>query len=183
MSGALTPAQQAVMIALQALIVLAALQDLVQLRISNLLSVLIVLCFLGWLIVAGPHWSLWQNGVAFTVAFALGLMLFSRGLLGGGDVKLLAALALWFDLKGALLFVTLMALSGGVLALLLMAIRRMLPEGMTGEDGWALLRRRGPIPYGLAITAGALLAIHIDGVNPSPATTLQRLNDLMPLPG
>ena len=54
---------------------------------------------------------------------------------------------------------------------------------MTSGEGWVLLRRQGPIPYGLAIAAGALLAIHIRGVNPMPLTALQRLGELMPMPG
>lgn len=177
----LAPAQQGVIIALQVLIVFAAVQDAARLRISNLLSVAIVACFGAWLIVAGLNLSVWQNIVAFIVALALGLVLFGRGLLGGGDVKLLAALALWFDLGGALALAAYTAICGGVLALVLMAVRRVLPAGMTSDEGWLLLRRRGPIPYGLAIAAGALLAIHLNGVNPLPRTALQRLNELMPM--
>jgi prepilin peptidase CpaA len=174
---------QGVILALQALILFAALQDAAQLRISNLLSVAIVACFGAWLIVVGPDWSVWQNVVAFIVALAIGVLLFGRGLLGGGDVKLLAALALWFDLGGALAFAIYTAIAGGILALALMGVRRMLPAGMTSDEGWLLLRRRGPIPYGLAIASGALLAIQLHGVNPLPLSALQRLNEFMPMPG
>ena len=170
------------LLVLQGLILLAALQDAMRLRISNLLSLAIVACFAIWVGAVGPDWSLWQNGAAFTFAFAFGLLLFSRGLLGGGDVKLLGALALWFDLRGVLAMLVLTAIAGGVLALLLLAIRRLLPDALTSESGILLLRRRGPIPYGLAIAAGALLAIRLHGVNPMPLTALQRLNELIPMP-
>lgn len=163
----------AILIVLQLLTVGAALQDSWRLRISNLFPIAIIACFAGWVAVIGPQFDLWQNLVAFLLCLAVGLFLFSREWLGGGDVKLLAALALWFDLSGAGQFLMFTMIGGGLVALALIAFRRLLPA--TAGTGVAAFRRRGPIPYGLAIAVGALLAIHLHGVNPQPPSPLQQL--------
>jgi prepilin peptidase CpaA len=173
------PAAKAILVLLQLLIIGAALQDAWRLRISNLFPLAIIACFAGWVAVIGPEIDLWQNLVAFLLCLGLGLFLFSRNWLGGGDVKLLAALALWFDLAGAgrLLIFTMMG--GGLVTLLLIFCRALLPS--PADKGPAAMRRRGPIPYGLAIAVGALLAIHLDTVNPAPLSPFQKMQ-AMPLP-
>jgi prepilin peptidase CpaA len=84
----------------------------------------------------------------FTIAFALRMM-------GGGDVKLLTALALWRvpPLPGEPMFaalidlLTVMAIAGGVLTLvMLIRHRRSKAEGQP------------EVPYGVAIALGALLS-------------------------
>jgi prepilin peptidase CpaA len=86
----------------------------------------------------------WQLGVAL-VAFVILAGLFALRWMGGGDVKLLSALALWIK---PLLFVRLlviMALVGGVLTL--------------AFGAWHIARRRRDrlaIPYGIAIAAAGL---------------------------
>jgi len=162
-----------ILILLQLLTIGAALQDGWRLRISNLFPLAIMVCFAGWVAVVGLEFDLWQNLAAFLLCLAVGIFLFSREWLGGGDVKLLAALALWFDLPGAGQFLVLTMIGGGLVALALVAFRRLVPA--TAGTAVAAFRRRGPIPYGLAIAAGALLAIHLDGVNPQPLSPLQQL--------
>jgi prepilin peptidase CpaA len=84
--------------------------------------------------------------------------MFAAGKLGGGDVKLLASVGLWFDFGGAVWLLVAVALTGGVLALLVLVIRSF---------NWSdeirrrvvLLRPGGGIPYGVAIAAGALIAM------------------------
>src|SRR3569832_2882614 len=88
------------------------------------------------------------------VTFAL----FAFNLLGGGDAKLVAAGALWIGadhIADYLLFIT---LYGGVLSLAILAYRRWIPATSDALPGWAvrLHTDRGPIPYGIAIAAGAL---------------------------
>jgi len=167
---------KAILILLQLLTIGAALQDGWRLRISNLFPIAIIICFAGWVAVIGPEFDLWQNLVAFLLCLAIGLFLFSRNWLGGGDVKLLAALALWFDFAGAGQFLVFTMLGGGLITLALIAFRRLAPAA--AGMGVAAFRRRGPIPYGLAIAVGALLAIHLHGVNPQPLSPLQQLQKL-----
>jgi prepilin peptidase CpaA len=88
--------------------------------------------------------------------FVAGALLFSRGLIGGGDVKLLSAATLWAgpSLTPALLFAT--ALLGGLLTILLLvplAMRTMFPPA----DAGAGAAKPGSVPYGIAIAAAALI--------------------------
>ena len=48
-------------------------------------------------VMAGPELALWQNLVVFLALLAVGTPMFAAGKLGGGDVKLLAAVGLWFS--------------------------------------------------------------------------------------
>jgi prepilin peptidase CpaA len=79
--------------------------------------------------------------------------------MGGGDVKLLAACALWFDLASGWKTLVAIALAGGVEALAVLLLRRLpWPDPVRGQV--LLLRRREGIPYGIAIALGvAVMAI------------------------
>jgi len=95
--------------------------------------------------------------LAGTAAFAVGAGLFYAGLMGGGDVKLLAAAALWAgpDHTADLLFVT--ALAGGLLGAGLLLARRLARRAVvapSGEAAASALQAR--LPYGIAIAAGGL---------------------------
>jgi len=65
--------------------------------------------------------------------------------MGGGDVKLAAALALWFSPAGTLRFLVYMSLAGGLLTLVMVVLHRV-----RSREG------RPEIPYGVAIAIGAL---------------------------
>ena len=85
-----------------------------------------------------------QLGVALA-AFAVLAVLFALRAMGGGDVKLLTALALWIQPIWFLQLIILMSLIGGVLTLVFGA--------------WHIARRRKDriaIPYGLAIASAGL---------------------------
>ena len=128
----------------------AAFTDLRSRRIGNWLNGAIALgAPLFW-------WSsgltLWP-GVALQLAVALGTFavlagLFALRAMGGGDVKLLTALALWIPPSPFLNLLILMALLGGVLTLVFGAAHVM-------------RRRKGriAIPYGVAISLAGLWII------------------------
>jgi len=78
---------------------------------------------------------------AFAIAFAIGAM-------GGGDVKLLAAIALWLPWQAVLALIVIMSLAGGVLTAFL-AVRHRLRRA----EG------RLEVPYGVAIAFAALWLI------------------------
>jgi prepilin peptidase CpaA len=89
--------------------------------------------------------------------------MFAAGKLGGGDVKLLAAAGLWFDFAGGLWMLICVAIAGGVLALIVIALRAFgWSEGL--RQRVVLLRPRAGIPYGVAIAAGALIAMALERV-------------------
>lgn len=167
---------EAILITLYLLLAGAAFQDIAALKISNLFPIALMMLFGAWLIANGIPTTLWQNGVLFLVIAALGIALFAARWLGGGDVKLLAAGALWFDLSGGIALFVYMSLCGGLLSLLLVFGRRMIPVAARERLGWPALKARGPIPYGIAISTGILMALALNGPNPSGHGTLPNLD-------
>lgn len=128
----------------------AAIEDARRLRISNLTSAAVAAGALVAMAVAGLSLDLWQNVVMFAALLVLGTVAFGAGLMGGGDVKLFAALGLWVDLRGGLGLITAVFLAGGVIALAYVLARKLRRSG----------RAKGPapgIPYGIAIAAGAAI--------------------------
>jgi len=132
---------------LAALLLVAAVIDVRTFTISNRLNLTVALLApLYWLSIALPLWP----GVGIQLAagagvFALLAAAFYAGMMGGGDVKLAAALALWFAPASTIKFLVLTSLAGGVLTLGIVAFHRF-------------KRREGrpEIPYGVAIAIGGL---------------------------
>ena len=133
--------------ALAIALLFAAFTDLRSRTIENWLT-------LGMALAAPLFW--WASGLSpwpgMALQLGLGLAvfaalagLFALGAMGGGDVKLLSALALWLPWQPFLKLVVLMALIGGVLTI--------------AVAGWhRIARREGrvQIPYGVAIAAAGL---------------------------
>ena len=151
-------APQWLALVLTVLLLAAAVEDAVRLRISNVTVLLVMIGAIVAAVLAGPEVRLWQNLAVFAVLLALGTPLFARGVLGGGDVKLLAAVGLWFDLGGAARMILAVVLAGGALALLILVLRAF-SWSDAAKARVHLLRPRGGIPYGIAIAAGALIAM------------------------
>ncbi|MBA3898483.1 MAG: prepilin peptidase [Sphingomonadaceae bacterium] len=142
--------QLALLGVLAMLLIAASVSDWRTRTISNGLNTAIALGALVWWWAIGlPLWPGvgWQLLLAL-VTFAVFAGLFALGAMGGGDVKLVAALALWFSLPLFVPLLMVMAIAGGVLTLaLLIAHRARRAEG------------RPEIPYGIAISLGGLWAI------------------------
>ena len=132
------------------LLIVAAAIDVRTFTISNWLNATVAgLAPLYWLSVGLDPWPgmAIQLGVAAAV-FALFAVTFFIGMMGGGDVKLAAALALWFAPADTVKFLVIMSLAGGVLTLVVLA--------------WHRLRKRPgrpEIPYGVAIAFGGLVIL------------------------
>ncbi|TNE60957.1 MAG: peptidase [Alphaproteobacteria bacterium] len=137
-----------------AILAAAAWHDLQARRIPNRLSLALACLFIPVAIV--QLWSglppvaalVWPLVIA-AVMFIAGLGLFSAGMMGGGDVKLLAAMAL---LAGADHIVTLVlytAIAGGFVAVATLVHARM----ATGR-GEMPGDHVGKVPYGVAIAIG-----------------------------
>jgi prepilin peptidase CpaA len=130
----------------------AALEDAVRLRISNWTCVAVILAAIVAMAMRGFPLELWQNAAVFALILALGTFAFAGGLLGGGDVKLLAALGLWVDFPGAAWLITAVFLAGGVLAIGFITSRPLRRHAVPEAGS----KPRPGVPYGVAIAAGAL---------------------------
>lgn len=140
------------------LMIFAAVNDVLTMRIANTVSLGLFVLFVGTALIAEMplQMMLVHFGVAFAVLLAT-MVLFQFRLFGGGDAKLLAAASLWVGCQQLLPFLVWVTLFGGVLAVLMLAYRSV-PAAVLPLPAWALrLHKRGEgIPYGVAISAGAL---------------------------
>ncbi|WP_375395706.1 prepilin peptidase [uncultured Sphingomonas sp.] len=137
-------------VALIALLLWAGLEDIRRREIANWKT--------GTIVLLAPVWW-WANGlylwpdVAAQIGLAIGVFAifaaaFHFGWMGGGDVKLIAALALWLPFGGFVAMLVAMSLAGGAITLAMIAEQR--------------LRRRGghiEVPYGVAIAFSAIVTI------------------------
>ena len=132
------------------MLAVAAAGDLRRREIPNWLNGAIAL-------LAVPFWwavglSPWpdmalQLGVAFGV-FALFALLFNFGFMGGGDVKMIGALALWLPPILILKLLLIMSIAGGALTLAMLIRSRLAKSGGRIE-----------VPYGVAIAFAGLWVI------------------------
>ena len=137
--------------ALVLLLVSAGIQDARTREIANWKNAAIALLAPAWWWAGGlapwPDMAL-QLGVA-AAAFALFATAYALGQMGGGDVKMIGALALWLPVQMLAWMLLLMSLLGGALTLVMLAEHR--------------LRRRGDapveVPYGVAIALAGLLIL------------------------
>ena len=137
------------------LLLIAAIEDALRLRISNLTCAAVFVSGLVAMAMQGFPLHLWQNAVVFAAILAIGTGAFAAGWLGGGDVKLLAAIGLWMDLQSALTLLIAVLLAGGVLGMIYIGARVLLHG--TKSSG----RKYSKVPYGLAIVGGALFVFGI----------------------
>lgn len=152
--------QSACLLLLVLLLVAAAAQDLRTLKIGNGYSIATIALFAIFAVAgfASGRMDLWSIGGA-TASAALvlvaGSLIFALGALGGGDVKLLASVSLFAGPAHLLDLLAITILSGGVLAVGILA---GLPIGHAAAPGGTSLRARlrGDMPYGPAIAAGGL---------------------------
>lgn len=146
--------------ALAAMMVAAAISDLRTRTISNELNGAMALLAIPFWFASGlspwPDMAI-QFGVAFIV-FAVFVGLFMIGGMGGGDVKMIGALALWVPPSLMLPMLTAMAIGGGLLSavMLIDKLRRKASEPPE-------------VPYGVAIAAAGLWFLHQQYLNQFPS--------------
>lgn len=147
------PIRYGLLAALAIALLVAAFTDLRSRQIGNWLNAGIALgAPLFWWSTGLDPWpgTALQLGVALAT-FIICAILFALRAMGGGDVKLLTALALWIAPLPFLKLLILMAILGGILTLLFGA--------------WHIMKRRRDrlaIPYGVAISLAGLWVIGTD---------------------
>ncbi len=157
--------------ALVGLLAVAAWHDVRRRTIPNWISAALVLLWLGRSLAEG---RLGPAGGALGVAglvLAVGYLAWMGGFLGGGDVKLLVATALWAGTAGLLTFLLATSLVGGALALAVGLTRRLATARRSGSMRGASPEPAAPgssasapstaaafttVPYAAAILAGGI---------------------------
>jgi len=146
------------------LLLIACWRDLVSRTIPD--AIPLAIAALGLAARASLGWGALLGSLAVSLAlFVLLLACAMRGVLGGGDVKLAAAVTLGLPPALAWDFLFATVLAGGLLGALYLAgpgfaprlaVARgaAWPARLAAVEAWRL-RRRGPLPYALAIAAGA----------------------------
>ena len=94
-----------------------------------------------------------QFGAAFAV-FLVFAGLFAIGAMGGGDVKMIGAVMLWIPLSLFMPTLTVMAIGGGILSAAMLIHMKLRPSDKPVE-----------VPYGVAIAAAGLWALHQQYLN------------------
>lgn len=158
--------------AIAALLGFAAWRDIVTRTIPDTISIVLVLIGCGTRLAQGwqPFWVSLIIAVAVFISLA---PLCLRGILGGADLKLIAALSVGLSPNASLHLLVDVTIVGGVLAMLYLALDKLLlalrmqapPRGRANSmlsrivsiEFWRI-KRHSPLPYGIAIAVGAVFA-------------------------
>jgi prepilin peptidase CpaA len=126
-------------------LIATAVSDISSYRLPNTLTLVVASTAFIQALLVGSYSSLGWKGAL--VALGLGFIFSLGGIIGAGDVKLIAACLLWFPGQVGVDFFLVTSLLG-----LLMALTALL---------WGAVRRKKitRLPYGLAISCAALLGL------------------------
>lgn len=141
--------------------IMAAFKDASTMTIPNWISLALIL---GFFIIIPFVWpGLSEFGIHILVGlifFLVGFAMFAFGWLGGGDAKLMAATALWWQWSDAILYVLYTTIFGFILAIILLIGRRFIPVRiLTAPWAYKMFKDEKKMPYGLALAAGALCTL------------------------
>ena len=137
-------------------------------------EICLALALLGIAAQLASPMQLAQSLIAAAILLLLLLVIYQRGSIGGGDVKLLVALAIGLPLTGVFQLLSITALAGGLLALVHVVMRH-LPYPKLAPAGSSLARRvyaverwrhlrHAPLPYGVAIACGGIWTVLSKGL-------------------
>ena len=143
-------ASSILLVLLGLILVSAGIEDARKREIANWKNAAIALLAVPWWVANGlPLWP----GIAIQIGIALGVFAlfaaaFHFGMMGGGDVKMIGALALWFPFQPLMTMLIIMSLAGGAITLLMLIDKKLRRQSAQPE-----------IPYGIAIAIAALLTL------------------------
>jgi prepilin peptidase CpaA len=138
----------------------AAASDLLTMRITNRIVLVLLGAFALMALLAGmPLEELYSHLAAGAVVFAGAFAFFAFGWIGGGDAKLAAVTALWLGWPLLLPYLVYSSLFGGALTIFILLLRHWpLPAGLV-EVSWVfrLHDSKAGVPYGIALAAAGML--------------------------
>ena len=141
-------------------IAFAGAMDLFTMTIPNKISLALIASFIVLAPFVGLGWTeLAMHLAAGTVILLFSFTMFALGWIGGGDAKIFAVGALWLGFDHLLEFTVYATLIGGILAVGLLLMRRMVfPEWLFRQDWFGrLYHQDAGMPYGVALAASALI--------------------------
>jgi len=144
-------------------VIFAAAMDLFSMTIPNRISLALIAGFFCLAPFAGLTLEdIGMHVLAGLVMLAITITLFAFHFIGGGDAKLAAAVSLWFGFGGLLEYAVYASLLGGVLSIAFIVFRQVPLPYAWARAAWVerLHAPRGGIPYGIALSAAALIVYH-----------------------
>jgi prepilin peptidase CpaA len=137
----------------------AAISDMWNRRIPNVIPLLLAVAFPIALAAIGLPPNLPLHFLSAGLVLGIGVLLFHRGLLGGGDVKLLAAATLWYGVDRLPMFLFAVSIAGGVLGLIIIIARlaRSVIPLLASRAAGSRSLRGTELPYGVAIALGGMI--------------------------
>ncbi|SMQ58357.1 prepilin peptidase CpaA [Devosia lucknowensis] len=151
------------------LMAFAASSDLLTMRISNKLVLLLAAGFVGIaLLVEMPLQQFAMHVLCAAIVLVVAFVMFALRWIGGGDAKLAAATALWLGFANSsgqpslMTYLAYTAIFGGLLTLAILMLRRIPLDGVFYGRPWLnwLNRLHDPkqgVPYGVAMALAGIL--------------------------
>jgi prepilin peptidase CpaA len=152
----------------------AIITDFKTLLIPNWISLALIAAFIPFAVLHVPLDAILGHLLAMGIILILSISFFVAGWMGGGDVKLMSAIALWMGPDHVAPFTILMALFGAVLALGLLGMAKFGPLLGPHLLDRAIPKRLDELassrqcPYGVAIgVAGLILSFDVFAALPA----------------
>lgn len=143
-----------------ALMAFAASSDLLTMRISNRLVLIMAASFFVVAIAINmPLEQLAMHVFCAFVVLVVAFFLFAMKWVGGGDAKLAAATTLWLGFGSTVPYLLYTAILGGGLTLLILALRRIPINPFLTRMAWLerLHNQKSGVPYGIAMAAAGMI--------------------------
>lgn len=165
------------------LLAVSAISDVTNRTIPNWACLGILLLFIPFAFFSHGSVNLVSNLISFAGVFSVTFLLWRFGMLGGGDVKLLSAVAIWTSVQMLGPFLVMVTLTGGILAIAYLMLFNWIPylipfagvlatavspppepanepgPGRDEGDGSPPAKPRLTVPYGVAIAVGGVWVV------------------------
>ena len=154
--------QAIMLIACPVFFALGAMTDVLSYRIPNWIPGALIVLFPPAAFLAGmPLEMAGMHALVFAVALLIGMALFAFNIVGGGDAKFMAAVALWMGPLHIAKYAVMFALVGGAFAFAILLLRRMpMPAYAARIPALGqLLAPKAGMPYGVALGIGGLIVL------------------------
>ena len=140
-------------------VVASAVVDLFYRKIPNAYVVILAVCALTYVSVSAPN-RIFEHLISGVITLLSCMLLFHRKIIGGGDAKMIAALALWFTPQQLSLFVMWTLICGGALGVIFIGaiFARLAALKVWPKLSLPKILESAGMPYGVATAFGFAIA-------------------------